>query len=70
MNRETIFTNAKVVTPQGTVLGAVVVRGSHIEAIEAKPLHLQHVCGCGQSLVHDMQGDYLIPGLIEVHTDN
>src|ERR1035438_5097184 len=62
MTAETIFTNAILVLPHETVAGTLVVRGDMIGAIET-----------GRSAVTsaiDLDGDYLIPGVIDVHTDN
>ncbi len=62
MNRETIFTNAVLVLPDAILAGTLVTRGDTIVAIEA-----------GRSSAPgaiDLDGDYLIPGVVDVHTDN
>lgn len=62
MLAEQIFTNAQVVTAQRTFQGTVVVRGGVIAEVAE-----------GTSQVpgaQDLQGDYLLPGLVELHTDN
>ncbi len=62
MTSETIFTNAKIVTADEVVEGTVTVVDGKIRSIEQ-----------GNSAVAsaiDLEGDYLVPGLIEVHTDN
>ena len=59
---ELILTNALVVTPEEVVDGTVVVRDGEIADI-----------GRGHSRVADVvdfSGDYLLPGLVELHTDN
>lgn len=58
MTCETILTNARVVLPGRTLDGGVVVRDGRIEAVE--PVR------AGQ----DLDGDLLIPGLVELHTDH
>src|SRR5271167_1564919 len=57
----TWFTNARIVTADRVFIGFVEVRGGLIEAI-----------GEGRSAGAgiDFQGDYLLPGLIELHTDH
>jgi alpha-D-ribose 1-methylphosphonate 5-triphosphate diphosphatase len=62
MSGETVLTNARIVLPDAVVPGTVVARDGLIAAIEpgAKP-----VAG-GE----DLEGDYLLPGLVELHTDN
>ena len=42
--------------------GSLVMRGAAIAAIDAGPSAVPHAIDCG--------GDYLIPGLVELHTDN
>lgn len=52
--------NAKVVLPDKVVSGYVRVAGGYISAIEPGT----------SSEGEDLHGDYLIPGLVEVHTDH
>src|SRR5580698_6378303 len=62
MSTETIFTNAILVLPDETLPGTLVTRGDVIVAIET-----------GRSSTAgaiDLDGDYLIPGAVDVHTDN
>jgi alpha-D-ribose 1-methylphosphonate 5-triphosphate diphosphatase len=59
---ERILTNARVVTPDAVFLGTVVVRDGVIAAVEDGRSHLAGA--------EDMDRDYLIPGLVELHTDN
>lgn len=57
---ETAFTNARIVLADEIVQGSVLVRDGAIAAIES-----------GASRIgEDLQGDYLIPGLVELHTDH
>ena len=57
-----VLSNARVVLAHETIHGHVVVRGGRIEAVASGP-------AAGPS-AHDLQGDWLLPGLVEVHTDN
>src|SRR5258708_31335492 len=62
MTAETIFTNAVLVMPDEVLLGTLTMRGDTITGIAA-----------GRSAVPgaiDLDGDYLIPGVVDVHTDN
>lgn len=56
---ETIFRNAKIVLPDSVVEGSVQVVDGNVAAISA---------GAG-SVGEDFEGDYLLPGLVELHTD-
>lgn len=60
MPYETILTNARIVLPDEIVTGTVLVRNGKIAAIDSG------VSAKGK----DMEGDYLIPGLVELHTDH
>ncbi|MCC7417162.1 MAG: alpha-D-ribose 1-methylphosphonate 5-triphosphate diphosphatase, partial [Acidobacteria bacterium] len=58
---ETILTNARVVTRDADFPGTVVVRDGRVAAVDA-----------GRSTAAsavDLEGDYLLPGLVELHTD-
>lgn len=57
-----ILTNAKVVTRDEVIHGTVEVVGGHIVSIDRGNTSLPGA--------QDMAGDYVIPGLIELHTDN
>ncbi|MGD0431306.1 MAG: alpha-D-ribose 1-methylphosphonate 5-triphosphate diphosphatase [Acetobacteraceae bacterium] len=62
MNPETIFTNAVLVLPDEVLAGTLVMRGDTISVVEK-----------GRSRVPgaiDLDGDYLLPGAVDVHTDN
>ncbi len=59
---EMIITNARIVTPDKVLDGSVVVDGAMIRDVEeGVSAHPGAV---------DFQGDFLLPGLIEMHTDN
>jgi len=58
--RETVYTNAKVVTPDHEFLGTIVVRDGIICTVE------EGLVTAGE----DLGGDYIIPGLVELHTDH
>jgi alpha-D-ribose 1-methylphosphonate 5-triphosphate diphosphatase len=62
MTTETILTNALLVLPDEVLAGTVVLRGEQI--IDVQPGR-SHVAGA-----EDLRGDHLIPGIIDVHTDN
>ncbi len=58
---ETVFTNARIVLPGETLDGTVVVRDGRIfEVIEGNVGRADE----------DLGGDYLMPGLVELHTDH
>ena len=60
MTRETVFTNARIVLPDEVVAGSLVIRDGRIAGVES-----------GRTRPgEDFDGDYLIPGLIELHTDH
>ena len=61
----TFFTNARVVTPDDVFLGSVVVEDGLIAAVEPRPPAVRSAAG---STV-DVGGDYLVPGVVELHTD-
>lgn len=60
MPAENVFTNARIVLGDEIIDGSVLVRDGLITAVDA-----------GASRIgEDMGGDYLAPGLIELHTDH
>jgi alpha-D-ribose 1-methylphosphonate 5-triphosphate diphosphatase len=60
MSKETVFRNARIVLDDEILNGSVVVRDGRIADIAE-----------GYSAIgDDFEGDYLIPGLIELHTDH
>lgn len=60
MIAETVLTNARIVLSDRIIEGSVLVRGGQIADVS------ESVTATGQ----DMEGDYLLPGLIELHTDH
>ena len=58
--RATAFTNARIVLGDEIVTGSLLVRDGKIVSVDT---------GAGGS-GEDMDGDYLIPGLVELHTDH
>ena len=62
MSNETIFANARLGLPDQVVPGSMCVAGDCIARIDR-----------GRSVAPgalDMEGDYLIPGIVDLHTDN
>ncbi len=57
---ELVLTGARIVTPEAVIDGALVARDGRIVAVESGR------ATAGEAL----DGDYLIPGLVELHTDN
>jgi alpha-D-ribose 1-methylphosphonate 5-triphosphate diphosphatase len=62
MKKETLFTDALIVTPHEVFLGTVQVQDRTIVAVDRGTSHLPAAL--------KLEGDYLLPGLIELHTDN
>ena len=62
VNHETILTNARLVLPDEVIDGTLVMRGSVIHEISRGR--------SGLSGALDMDGDFVIPGIVDVHTDN
>jgi alpha-D-ribose 1-methylphosphonate 5-triphosphate diphosphatase len=62
MIQETILTNAVLVLPDETVSGTIVLHGSVIADIQAGRSHVARAIDGG--------GDTIIPGAVDVHTDN
>jgi len=59
---EQIYTNARIVTATREFVGSMVVRDDKIAAIDEGRCNIQGAT--------DFQDDYLLPGFIELHTDN
>lgn len=59
---EHVFTNARIVTATEVFLGTVHVRDGLIADVSTS--------GCSLPKAQDLNGDYLLPGLVELHTDN
>ncbi|MBD1551333.1 alpha-D-ribose 1-methylphosphonate 5-triphosphate diphosphatase [Pseudomonas typographi] len=62
MLNEQILTNARIVTADRVLLGTVVLREGVISEVETGNSHLPQA--------QNLNGDYLLPGLVELHTDN
>lgn len=62
MTPETILTNARLVLPNEVLLGTITLRGGLIQDIQ--PGQAQHPGAL------DCAGDFIIPGVVDVHTDN
>lgn len=62
MTAETILTNATLVLPTETVHGTLLIRDGRIADIQTGRSHL--------ASARDLEGDHLIPGVVDVHTDN
>ncbi len=61
-SQDTILTNAILVLPDQTLAGSIVLRGTSIVAIDPARSHAAGAI--------DLGGDYLIPGVVDLHTDN
>lgn len=59
---EMTLENARIVTPTQIVEGSVHLRDGLIADIDSGPHGVNHAI--------DLDGDYLIPGLVDLHTDN
>jgi alpha-D-ribose 1-methylphosphonate 5-triphosphate diphosphatase len=62
MTGELVLTNARIVTADAVVSGTLCVRQDRIEDIQTRASHI--------SSAIDLEGDYLLPGFVELHTDN
>jgi len=62
MNAETVLTHACIVLPGEILAGTLVVRDGRIAELEEGETGLASAIDC--------EGDYLIPGMVELHTDN
>lgn len=56
----TILTNARIVLPDSVLEGSIECEGGVIRSLS------EH----NSTLGHDCEGDWLIPGIIDIHTDN
>jgi alpha-D-ribose 1-methylphosphonate 5-triphosphate diphosphatase len=61
MSISQVFTNARLVLPDEVVQGSLHAVAGLIAAIDS-PTHL--------AAAHDCEGDWLMPGFVEMHTDN
>jgi alpha-D-ribose 1-methylphosphonate 5-triphosphate diphosphatase len=57
-----VLTNAALVTPHAVLHGTVRVQGGHIAAVDSGRSHLE--------AAQDLDGDFLLPGAVDLHTDN
>jgi alpha-D-ribose 1-methylphosphonate 5-triphosphate diphosphatase len=62
MSVEQIFSNARLVTADRVFLGSLVLRDGLIADVAEGPSRLPQA--------QDLNGDFLLPGLVELHTDN
>ncbi len=62
MTTDTILTNAQLVLRDEVVHGTVVIRGERIIEVQPGRSHL--------AAAQDLGGEHLIPGIVDVHTDN
>lgn len=62
MRAETILTNARLILRDQVVAGSACLRDGRIAAVDAGT--------ASTPAALDLDGDYLLPGLIELHTDN
>jgi alpha-D-ribose 1-methylphosphonate 5-triphosphate diphosphatase len=62
MTAETVLTNLLIVLPREVMPGTVVLRGDRIADVQPGRSHLP--------AARDLDGDHLIPGVVDVHTDN
>jgi alpha-D-ribose 1-methylphosphonate 5-triphosphate diphosphatase len=59
---ETILTNALLVLSEEVTLGTIVLRGGEIAELQPGRSHVP--------AAQDLAGDHLIPGIVDLHTDN
>ena len=59
---QTVLTNATVVLPGGTIHGTVLVQDGLIADVQPGRSH--------SAASHDLDGDVLMPGIVDLHTDN
>ncbi|HEY6430826.1 MAG TPA: alpha-D-ribose 1-methylphosphonate 5-triphosphate diphosphatase [Acetobacteraceae bacterium] len=62
MTPESVLTNAMLVLPDEAMHGTVVIHGSTIAEVQPGRSHLP--------AAHDLADDFLIPGAVDLHTDN
>ncbi|MFB2608598.1 alpha-D-ribose 1-methylphosphonate 5-triphosphate diphosphatase, partial [Rhizobium phaseoli] len=60
MSKETVFSNARIVLEDDVLAGSILIRDGKIADISE-----------GNSVAgEDFEGDFIIPGLVELHTDH
>lgn len=62
MTTETILTHARLVLPEAVLDGTIILRDGLIAEIQPGASHSLAAIDCG--------GDFIIPGVVDVHTDN
>jgi alpha-D-ribose 1-methylphosphonate 5-triphosphate diphosphatase len=62
MKQEQVMTRARLVLPGEVVTGTLVLRGGRIAELDRTTSRLPSAI--------DLDGDFLLPGLVELHTDN
>jgi len=62
MTTETILTNARLILPEAEMHGTLVIREGRIADIQPGPSHHPSALDCA--------GEIIIPGVVDVHTDN
>lgn len=62
MNSNLVFKNARLVLPDAVVEGSLSVVDGRIQALDSGATVVTEAV--------DLEGDYLLPGLVEIHTDN
>ena len=62
MTDELVLTNARIVTASAVITGTLVVREGRIADLDQGSTRAAHAV--------DLAGDWLLPGLVELHTDN
>lgn len=62
MNSNLVFKNARLVLPEAVVEGSLSVVDGRIQALDSSATAVTEAV--------DLEGDYLLPGLVEIHTDN
>lgn len=66
MSRETVLSNARLVLADEVVHGSVLIRDGVIADVQAGTALTVGTARAGE----DLEGDYLMPGLVELHTDH
>ncbi|MFK7854975.1 MAG: alpha-D-ribose 1-methylphosphonate 5-triphosphate diphosphatase [Granulosicoccus sp.] len=70
ISREQVFEDAILVLPDTSVTGSIQVIDGLISDISEHPLRRSTSSSTSNPLAIDCGGDYLIPGLVELHTDH
>ncbi len=59
---ESLLSNARIVTRDAVIEGSLCIRNGKIHGLDTSTFHA--------STPENLDGDYLLPGLVELHTDN